>query len=356
MKWKKSANIKHIHMGERRLLPLVVRNLGSVLETDELMPHLRSICKKSWYQNNVFHFHLSNLLKDFAGCSIETMLLKGMASSLFYYKDLGIRPMEDFDVLIKPQDCRIAITLLLNQGWTFKYEVQSPLDEYFFAYKSGLHFENKSFAQCDLNWHLFKRASLGDEDKSFWAQAVPVSLSGSETLILRPEDQLLHLCRHATDRGDTPSARWVADVVTVLQETRNKLDWDRFFQLAGQYRQTLFLMDMLAYLRNTFQVDLPEIVWQKLEKAGVGRTERRYYETTRRSGKIPHHFFNLYWFLHTLLSGRKGGRPWIPGPRALLKYFQVYLDVKYLWQIPFTLTSKTLYRIRMILFPAKSNY
>ena len=56
-----------------------------------------------------------DLLND---ASIPTILLKGMALSQRYYRDLGLRPMFDLDLLVPPQRAKAAYEILGPLGWT----------------------------------------------------------------------------------------------------------------------------------------------------------------------------------------------------------------------------------------------
>lgn len=45
------------------------------------------------------------------------MVLKGGSSAIRYYRDLGLRPMNDFDFLVPTGQAREAFDLLCRQGW-----------------------------------------------------------------------------------------------------------------------------------------------------------------------------------------------------------------------------------------------
>jgi hypothetical protein len=49
---------------------------------------------------------------------IETMVLKGIALAVMHYSDPGDRPMDDIDVLVRPEEANRALALLAAEGWT----------------------------------------------------------------------------------------------------------------------------------------------------------------------------------------------------------------------------------------------
>ena len=81
---------------------------------------------------------------------IETMLLKGAALLILFYKDAGLRPMTDVDLLVRRDQANRAIQLLTSLGWKSKYS--SP--EALIPFEQAGEFRNGDNQSLDLHWCL----------------------------------------------------------------------------------------------------------------------------------------------------------------------------------------------------------
>ncbi|NHZ85957.1 MAG: hypothetical protein GWP19_08760, partial [Planctomycetia bacterium] len=115
--WKElkiKLNIDQLDRGSFRLLPLLNRNLKNLGVDDKIMNEFKAVHRSSWYNNQIL-FHLTAKLLDlFHKNNIKTMVIKGAAVAIKYYQDIGLRPINDFDVLVKPDQALHAIHLLQN--------------------------------------------------------------------------------------------------------------------------------------------------------------------------------------------------------------------------------------------------
>lgn len=61
---------------------------------------------------------LAEIIKTFTGAGIESVVLKGGALAHIIYTEPGLRPMEDLDILVSPQQAEQARNLLLALGFS----------------------------------------------------------------------------------------------------------------------------------------------------------------------------------------------------------------------------------------------
>ena len=115
--WINSADIDHLDPGSFRLFPLLYKNLISNGIDHPLLTRLKGIYKKTWYKNQMLLHQVQHVLSAFDAAGIDTLLMKGMALSLLYYKDLGVRSMLDFDILIPIKHTSKAMNYLVKNGW-----------------------------------------------------------------------------------------------------------------------------------------------------------------------------------------------------------------------------------------------
>ena len=90
------------------------------------------------------------------------MLLKGAALTLLYYKDYGLRPMEDVDILVRTSEWQSTIDALSDLGW----RARVPVTPRRVAASHAMEFAGDGSQRIDLHWHLLPDTCWrnGDEE------------------------------------------------------------------------------------------------------------------------------------------------------------------------------------------------
>lgn len=60
---------------------------------------------------------LAEIIKAFVGAGVDAVVIKGGAVAHIIYAEPGLRPMEDLDILVKPEQASVAHALLLELGF-----------------------------------------------------------------------------------------------------------------------------------------------------------------------------------------------------------------------------------------------
>jgi len=206
------------------------------------------------------------------------MLLKGAALIPLNYRDLGLRPMSDFDLLVPLEQVLPVVETLLKSGW-------SPISESCFplTVRNLSVFHSYSFRDCDkrrfdLHWHLLSEIRDKDTERLFWDGAVKTHLHNLPTLALNPTDQLLHVCAHGAKWNSVPPLRWVADAMMVLKTSRSDMDWGRLADLAVAFGQVPPLQRSLGFLQEVMGAEIPSSILLNLQAIPVSRAEQIEYE------------------------------------------------------------------------------
>jgi len=97
--WKRNVNIDVVDYGSHRMVPQLYRNLQRHGVKEQLMDRLKGVYRYYLYKNEILMHRIGTLLKAFEDAGIETMVLKGAALIQLYYRESGLRPMLDADVL-----------------------------------------------------------------------------------------------------------------------------------------------------------------------------------------------------------------------------------------------------------------
>src|SRR5712691_11019679 len=82
------------------LLGLLFRNLRKLGVEDPRLGRFKGIYRLTWFKNQLLFHAADGLLAALERADIPTILLKGAALVTTAYRDVGLRAMADFDILI----------------------------------------------------------------------------------------------------------------------------------------------------------------------------------------------------------------------------------------------------------------
>lgn len=321
--WKVHVNLEQgLDTGSYRLLPLLYRNLQILDVADPLMGKLKGTYHKAWYRNQMLFHTIADVLRLFHAAGIETMILKGAALTLLYYKDYGLRPLSDFDVLVPTVKRGAAIDVLTQAGWKPLLRPLEKLTDAVLDVWHGWGFENVRRHQFDLHWHVLRQCRYPNADDDFWADAVPVQVADVPTRTLNQADQLLHVCVHGAEWNGVPPLRWIADATVILNASHSEVEWSRLIAQAEKRRLILPLRRALTYLSDSFGVAIPAHILMEMDKVRVSDVERKLHNAVTANsawlGPLP-----ALWYRHLFDLEVTGETNWaktlVGFPRYLLR-------------------------------------
>jgi hypothetical protein len=263
-----------IDLGSQRLLPLLYRKITKVNPDDPIIKSIKGYYLYSWYRNQVLLQKLKNVLSRFKPFNIEIIVLKGIPLSILYYKDLGTRPMSDFDIVVKPENINFSLSLLQSDGW-IDLRTGKP-----FINAEGLLGNARALidpdnTELDFHWKLFKETYDSKLDKELWENKIQFRIEDLNIFTLNPTDHLLKILVHGLEGNEVPSIRWIADAIVVIQS--EKIDWDLLIERAIKRRMTPFIKESIKYLDNKFKDLIPAEVIEKTKRVNPSVNEVRYY-------------------------------------------------------------------------------
>ena len=305
------------------------------------MARFKGVYRRTWYENQMLFHAMTDVLRAFGGAGIPTILLKGAALVLQYYGDYGLRSMEDFDILVPPDQARRAVAVLRDLGFTPQWDNRP--DEEVLTTRHGWDFQNDAGWLVDLHWYVFHDQTDPEPDVEFWNAAVPRIVGGIPTATLNPADQLLHVIVHGTAWVPEPSVRWVPDAMAILRS--GELDWARLLTQARRRGYTLLLRMTLPYLRETLGAPVPLRVCQELKTAPVSRAERITYAAKSRPPERwgPWLALCMAYLDFASATSSSGGR--LPHIAALPRYLQRRWGAQSVWHVPVAAAYRLVRRI-----------
>ena len=349
--WRAQIDIENLDEGSTRLLPLLLHNLKQHGISDPLSTRYKSVTRYTWYRNQMMFGRAAKLLRAFEDAGVKTMILKGTPLILLYYKELGLRPMNDFDLMVPTKQSGRALELLEEWGWDPDIEEHLEGSDEFLTFRHAHAFRNADDQSIDLHRHLLSRCCWEHADDEFWQAAIPIELQGVKTLALCPSDQLLHVCLHAMEWQSVSPLRWVSDAMVILQAAQNcddpkmQIDWQRLEKFAASHRVHLPLHDGLKFLREKMDAPIPDATLSVLQRMKSTRAERLEYSASMRP---PHSFgplLKLWLRYRSFLRWEQKA-----GPMAALLGFPRYLqhtwELESVAQVPATAIKKSRRQLR----------
>ncbi len=334
--WKSNTDMNRIDQGSYRLLPLLYRNLSLHGVKDPLVDRFKGIYRVTWGNNQTLFHNMAALLISFHTAGIQTMLLKGSALILLHYRDYGLRPMNDFDILVHTNQVLEAHALLVKLGWKPRPRLGERFTEKCFSVRHAYGYEDASGREVDLHGHIMLECSYEGGDDFFWNGVVPVKVRDVATCALNPTDQLLHVCIHGSWWNVVPPFRWIADAMMIMRMSGSQIDWDRLVTEAQKYRVVLPLRNALRLVSEKFHAPVPSPILGYMQNIHVSNTERMEYKYAAKplsgfTGAIK------LWIQHSRLNEKRGlTYKLLRFPRFL----QYTWGVDYLWQLPFYLVLR----------------
>jgi len=233
-------------------------------------------------RNQAIAGQLAEILASCAQQAIPVIALKGALLAPMVYPQPGLRPMNDIDLLFKPEDLPAVGPLLQSLGYRGKYKdaslgpgITKHLSTYRREGKQGATPNPYLSAAGDRTVEphgSLEEAWFGlqvDITPGVWERAVPISLHGQPAHRLSTEDQILHLSVHATFHVIMGTAVFVQlyDIGCVVNTWIGELDWSRVLALTHQAKAQPFVYAALYWSNMLYQAAVPPLVLRALQEA-----------------------------------------------------------------------------------------
>lgn len=218
---------------------------------------------------------MGKLIRQFYLEGIDSILLKGSVLAELIYRDIGLRPMDDIDLLIAENKLREVEIIMQENGYN---AVQIVKSGYIGKLEPRHHLpqfikDNNIF---EIHWHLHNEnpdycISIDD----LWKRALPVQINNINVKILRFEDMLLHLCIHLNDHFSYGKVRFTnfCDIAEILRMDR--LNWEFIITSSKKYNIETIVLQYVKLIGRYFDIKLPtDIPTQNID---ISDLEKRFY-------------------------------------------------------------------------------
>lgn len=224
-------------------------------------PEYDQLLRQDYYQtvkNNMRAYHLlGQVLQRSQEAGIQVLLLKGAYLAEQVYRDIGLRPMDDLDLLVPVEEFQRGLALLNSMGFTSERSYFDDADSALRYHAPALI---KDGVVIELHWDLVLRSSSVLIDiKGLWERARPITMENGQAWALGPEDLLLYLCVHtAYGHEFIAQLRSLVDIVEVLRHFADVLDWESLIDTARQWGAGRGVFLTLTLIEDLMGVAFPK--------------------------------------------------------------------------------------------------
>jgi hypothetical protein len=187
---------------------------------------------------------LEGLLQQFCLQGIEVLSLKGPVMAEALYGKLGLRPSDDLDLLVQPQDFARAQAVLIDLGFT----PISVVDDYHQMFSRGA-------TVVELHFAVAPPSSPAMNLEAAWRRAQVMQLRGQRTRSFAKADLLVYLTIHGI-KHEFARLIWVLDAVHALADL-DEGDMGEALRIAHAIGVEGALLTTCELARCSFNLELP---------------------------------------------------------------------------------------------------
>jgi hypothetical protein len=248
--------------GSMRLFPLLWANRDEACIDAQDLPLLKGVYRSTFAANAGRIGAAIESSRVLDNSAIPTMFIKGAAMIAIAGDRLGLRRIDDVDLLVPEEHTERAITALLAAGHETIAGCPIP------GVRHAWTFKTPRGSALDLHSRAFK---FPGDDNVMFANATDATLLHQPVLISSPTDLLINTVVNGFHVGGAP-VRWIADTVMLIDSTDT--DWDYLLERARRPGLTRGLAAGLDFLRREFSASVPAYVLDELGRRPVGWLER----------------------------------------------------------------------------------
>ncbi|MEK7395647.1 MAG: nucleotidyltransferase family protein [Candidatus Poribacteria bacterium] len=252
-----------------KIAPLVYYNLSQNNKLSNIPVSIARDLRLDYFQcslNNTRTYHeLSKILKSADSNGIPIIVLKGAALAGLVYTSHALRPMNDMDLLIKPEDIRKANDMLIQLGW--KCKIQNELLE--ILNQQGEDLEYVKNSMIDLHTTIRELPSVDP-----WANSKAVNIASLNMQILGYEDFLMHISLHIYKHiqtaillggfGMTELTKF-CDIILLIRKFQNEINWDYIVRISKLNQSASALYTILNIVNRDLGENIPDDVLSELK-------------------------------------------------------------------------------------------
>lgn len=231
---------------------------------------------------------LRDALQVLEEAGVQVVVLKGAALAETVYGDPGLRPMVDVDLLVRREHVERAVSALLAAGFrrAGPPELRPGFDRDF-RVEIEMVSAGAQPVGVEIHWHLTgplfvcRRVNY----PGLWSRVVPASVASRSTLVLGPEDWVLHLVAHACYKHRQLSLLDLCDLDRLIRFFGERLDWELLLALGEERRWLPAFAMAIEWACRLLETPVPEFVVTRARSCRLPPLERWLIEWWMKPGR-----------------------------------------------------------------------
>jgi hypothetical protein len=334
--------------GIERLLPSL-HGHPDLAGRPDLARRVAALRRRSAYRYFRLKGELRAALAILAPAKIDLLLLKGFPLASLYYDDVGLRPMSDLDLGVRPERFAEAQSLLIAAGFR-RYDpeapgIMPPAEPALGFAPHAMTLINPNGVELDLHHHVLMCAGWPGADDDFWADAQPFAVGDIEAWTLDAADHLLHAILHGVVRNPVSPVRWVVDAARLIERSPGGIDWQRLCRRAQALDCRGPLEAALRHLADNYGCAVPSATLQTLAHLPFSMSSDRWFKVAGLRAPPPSGFRSrvarllLDYRRHERRADRRS-----PSALGLLRYFMIKWRIERYRDLPREILARCLPR------------
>ena len=280
-------------------------------------------------RNLLFLKELGRALKAFKETGIPALVLKGAFLIEEIYKNPGLRPMSDIDLLVKRENLLQVHEGLKGLGYTTTDNYLDYIEKPISGYLNSLFYyrkENEASIPLHIHWHLvnssvpnYMFSSRIDMD-GIWQETEKIKIADGEALSLAPNHLVIYLSEHALRmKHSLDRLILLCDISEVIEKYGNRLNWKKVIGDSFMFNLDRMVYYNLYLVKKFLGREIPSYVLKRLKPERPGYFERKFVSFISRTKRFPGLSYLLYLSLNRGLfaKGRFVFRTFFP-PRQVM--------------------------------------
>lgn len=264
--------------------PLLYRWLTQSMEPGELpravVDSVRRQVAHLAAQNLILLGELRALLRVFAGSGVPCVPLRGPALAALLYGDATSRPMGDLDLLVRREDLDRVARVLRELG--FREIDRRPGFARQYSYTLEFFREMPPSLLVEPHWTLAYPPFCERLDMdAVWNRCVQGRIGDMNTVLLHPDDLVLHLCLHLMHKREEAPLLWWYELDRLIRLDQRTLGWHRLLQTAREAGVLGLVSEIMTRLVAEFDTPIPEMALAELYRCmevPIGGGGERYLD------------------------------------------------------------------------------
>lgn len=248
-----------------RIIPLLYSRIGVLPETFRPPKCITNIMRESFLTSRVQNIkmdkQLEKILMAFRQEQIKVLVMKGPALAWSIYPDPAMRPYDDIDLLVLPQQFVKAREIMEMLGYKCEAKIFEILkdircEEVFYYRDSSI---KKQPVEIHWDLHRFYGAKQNIVIDDLFHNAILVNTSSFSFETFNPVDALMHMVAHiGFSHAKDIRLSWISDIAQTSSRLKAPEDWISLQEKSVEWGTRLLLENFIKMAKAWNGIKIPD--------------------------------------------------------------------------------------------------